>query len=143
MPNPMSGRRAIRTRIQTYLVEPHPEIPWILREDYRQEQAPSGEHVVIDIVPGWSGLVGSGSPRLFRTRGALAFRIATPMTNGAGRNEEIAETIIHPHFRGVLDSSVTPAVRYHTPLWAPSEVPDETMFIGKSVVDFVIDFNEA
>lgn len=143
MPNPMSGRQAIRSRIQTYLVTPHPEIQWILREDFQQAAVPSGEHVIIDIVPARSRLVGTGNPRLFRTRGALVFRIATPMTDGAGRNEEIAETIIHPHFRALMDFSVSPAVRYYTPLWAPSEVPDETMFIGRCAVDFEFDFNEA
>lgn len=142
MPNPMSGRQAIRSRIKTYLADPHPEIDWILREDYQQASPPTGEHVVIDILPARSRLVGTGAPRLFRTRGALVFRIATPMTDGAGRNEEIAETIIAPNFRALLDSSGTPAVRYYTPLWAPSDVPDETMFIGRLAVDFEYDFNE-
>lgn len=142
MPNPMAGRRAIRSRINTRLIIPHPEIAWIFREDYQQSAAPTDEHVVIDIVPAHARLAGTGSPRLFRTRGALVFRIATPMTDGAGRNEEIAETIIAPHFRALLDSEVAPPVRYHTPLWAPSDVPDETMFIGRLAVDFVFDFNE-
>lgn len=141
MPNPRSVRRAIRSRIKTYLIDEHPEIEWIFREDFGRTPSPTEKHVIIDIMPAHSRLVGTGAPRLFRTRGVLVFRIATPMTDGAGPNEDIAETIA-PHFRALLDSSVSPPVRYFAPSWAPSEVPDETCFIGRLTVDWESDYNE-
>lgn len=140
MPNPQGARQSIRSRIKTYLIDPHPEIPWIFREETGHAMLPTGEHVIIDILPGRARQVATGSPRLFRTRGTTVWRIATP-PGGAGRNEEIAE-LIHPHFRSLIDTSVSPAVRYYTPVWAPSEVPDETWFIGRSVVEWECDYNE-
>lgn len=141
MPNPRLERQAIRSRINT-LKTAHPEIQWILREHVGQVTITDGDHVIIDIVPGRAAQVGSGNPRLFRTRGALTFRIATSLTGGAKRNEEIAELII-PFFRSLLDTDVAPPIRYYTPVWAPSELPEETWFVGRLVVEWQADFNEA
>lgn len=145
MPDPQAERRAIRSRIKTHLVDPNPGIVWILREDIGTSTAkppPSQDHVIIDILPARSSQAAMGTPRLFRTRGVLVFRIATPLDKGSARNEEIAG-IIMPKFRGVLDTSVSPAVRYFTPLWTPRDPDDEDVwFIGRLSVDWQADYNE-
>jgi hypothetical protein len=140
--NPQAMRQAIRTRINTLLIVPHPEIEWILREDFGRTPVPSTDHVIIDILPARSRQAATGSPRLFRTRGVLVFRISTPLTDGAGRNEEIA-ALISPNFLALLDNGVTPPVRYFTPNWAPSEVPDETWFVARLAVDWEVDVSAA
>jgi len=142
MPNPQAMRQAIRSRIKTKLIDTQPTIAWILREDVGRKPDPAGDHVIIDILPAHGRQAASGSPRLFRTTGTLVFRIATPLTGGAGRNEEIG-AIIAPHFRGLLDTDVSPAVRYFTPVWSPWEVPDEMWFIGRLAVRWESDANEA
>lgn len=142
MPNPQSVSRAIRSRIKTYLIDLHPEIPWIFREQQGHAALPTREHVIVDIVPGRARQASMGSPRLFRTNGSLVFRIATP-PGEASRNEEIAQAIICPHFTAVLDTDGVAAVRYFTPVWAPSEVPDETWFIGRVSVPWTADYSEA
>lgn len=142
MPSPLLIRRAIRSRIKSRLIEVHTDIPWIYREDVqRDDPRMTAPHVIIDIVPARSRLAATGSPRLFRTRGALAFRIATPMTDGAGPNEAIAEQIA-PHFNALLDAEVDPPILYYVPLWAPTEVPDEQWFVGKLTVDWRADTSE-
>lgn len=141
MPNSQEMRQAIRSRINTYLIEPHPEIIWIFREDAQRAAGLTVSHVIFDILPARARQVSTGTPRLFRTRGTLVWRIATPLLDGAGPNEAI-DALIEPYFRSLLDTSVSPAVRYYTPHWAPSEVPEETMFVARGVVDWEADFNE-
>lgn len=137
MPDTGAIRGAIRDRIATYVSEPNPDIQWILREDVQRVGPPSGTHVIIDIIPARSHLAGSGTPRLFRTWGVLVFRIATPQVDGAGPNELIA-ALIEPYFRALRAGDVL----YAVPHWAPAEVPDETSFIGRLVVDWQADSNE-
>jgi len=141
MPSPQGMRQAIRSRIKTRLIDEHPEIEWILREDAQRAPGVTQSHVIIDILPARSSLVASGNPRLFRTRGTLVFRIATPLSDGAGPNEAIAE-LITPHYRALLDTDVSPPVRYYFRDWSPSEVPDETWLVTRLVVEWDCDFNE-
>lgn len=142
MPNPQAMRQAIRSRINSRLIVLHPEVEWVLREDIQRAMRPSRSHVIIDILPAHARQVATGEPRLWRTRGTLVFRIATPMDGGAGPAEAIA-AFIAPEFTSLLDVSVTPAVRYFTPTWAPSEVPDEQWLATRLTVDWQIDSSDA
>lgn len=142
MPNPQAIGQAIRSRIKTTLIDTQPTIQWIFREDVRREVDLAASHVIIDIVPARAWQAGSGTPRLFRTDGVLTFRIATSLDGGRGPNEAIG-ALIEPHFRGILDSSVSPPVRYSTPVWSPWEVPDEAFFIGRLVVNWQVDSIES
>lgn len=145
MPDVQAMRQAIRSRIKTRLVDLNPGIDWILREDVGTSTGkpmPGDSHVIIDILPARSRLAGTGNPRLFRTRGTLVFRIATPLGGGSGPNEAIAG-IIAPEFRALLDTSVSPHVRYFTPLWTPWELPEDVWFVGRTVVEWEVDFNES
>lgn len=136
--DPQAMRQAIRSRIKTYLIDEQPAIAWILREDVARKATPTGSHVIIDIIPAHARQAATGAPRLFRTRGTLVFRIATPLTAGAGPNEAIA-TLITPHFMALKDG----AIRYYTPVWGPSEVPDETWLVTRLVVDWEADSDAA
>lgn len=139
MPNPMAIGQSIRSRIKTLVIDPHPEIEWIFRDEVQREPTPTRSQVIIDLVIGRTRQASTGSPRLFRTRGSLTFRISTSMVDGRGVNEQIAEEIIHPHFLAIRAGD--PPVLYLTPAWTPSEVPDEQWFVGRSVVEWTSDFN--
>lgn len=141
MPETVGIHRSIRSRIKTRLIDQHPEIEWIFRGESNRTPGLQQSHVIIDIVTGRSWLAGSGNPRLHRTVGALVFRIATPLTDLWGPNEAIAD-LITPHFRALLDTDVTPAIRYGVPSWSPSEVPEETWNIGRVRVEWQSDFYE-
>ncbi|HZR80362.1 MAG TPA: hypothetical protein VFD92_04620 [Candidatus Binatia bacterium] len=134
-------QQAIRSRIETLVVAPNPSILWFYRWQQREYAGLTVSHVITDIVPSESKQVAMGSPRLFRTRGILAFRIATPLDSGSGPNEAIGD-LIEPHFLALVDTSTDPPIRYRKPYWSPWEVPDESMYIGRLVVPWQADTNE-